>query len=542
MSERIPTFYETPFPKGLKSPWNWLITYDHKRIGLMYMWAILGWFALGILLGVLMRLELLQPGSNFVESRTYNAFFTLHGVIMVFLFIIPGIPAIFGNFILPMQLGAEDVFFPKLNLLSFWLYVFGGILAIVSLFAGGGMPDTGWTFYVPFSTKTETNVSLATFAAFILGMSSILTGVNFVTTVHRMRAANMSWKKIPLFTWSLYATAWVQILATPVVGMTLLLVILERAFGIGLFDPNKGGDPVLYQHLFWMYSHPAVYIMVLPAMGVVSDIIPAFARKAIFGYKAIVASSLGIAIAGSLVWAHHMYTSSMSDAAVFVFSFLTFVVAVPSAVKVFNWLATLQGGSIVMAPPLAMCLVFIVLFSVGGLTGLVLGAAGPNVHVHDTAFVVAHFHFVMFGGVGVAFLAALHYWWPKMFGRMYAFKPAYWGLGIFFVGFNLHYITMFMLGLQGMPRRYYTYVDRFTTGNFFAGIAAIIMVAGMAMIFVNLLRSLKMKRGAPDNPWGATTLEWQCPSPPPLENFVKHPVVPDYPYDFPEKPDDIVRT
>jgi cytochrome c oxidase subunit 1 len=423
-------------------------------------------------------------------------------------------------------------------LLSFWLYVFGGILAIASLFAGGGMPDTGWTFYVPFSTQTKTNVSMATFAAFILGMSSILTGVNFVTTVHRLRAHSMGWKKIPLFTWSLYATAWVQILATPVVGMTLLLIILERAFGIGLFDPNKGGDPVLYQHLFWMYSHPAVYIMVLPAMGVISDIIPTFARKSIFGYKAIVGSSLGIAIAGSLVWAHHMYTSSMSDAAVFLFSFLTFIVAVPSAVKVFNWLATLQGGSIVMAPPLAMALVFIVLFSVGGLTGLVLGAVGPNVHVHDTAFVVAHFHFVMFGGVGVAFLAALHYWWPKMFGRMYAYKPAYWGLGIFFVGFNLHYVTMFILGLQGMPRRYYTYVEKFAVGNFFAGIAAVVMVFGMGMIFWNLLRSLRRPMGgtALDNPWGAVTLEWQSPSPPPLENFVKAPSVPDYPYDFPIEP------
>ncbi len=410
----------------------------------MYMFVILGWFILAMFLGLLIRTELMFRGETIMEAQFYNALFTLHGVIMVFLFIIPGIPAIFGNFFLPIQIGADDVFFPKLNLFSWYLYILGGIMALTALVAGGP-PDTGWTFYVPFSIETETNVSLTVFAAFILGMSSMLTGINFITTVHRMRTAKMGWFQIPLFTWSLYATAWVQVLATPILSITLLLIIIERIFGGGLFDPSKGGDPLLYQHLFWMYSHPAVYIMILPGMGVISEIIPVFSRKAIFGYKAIVASSLGIATAGSLVWAHHMFTSGMSDIAVFVFSLLTFLVAIPSAIKVFSWISTMYKGSILMTPPLFFSLCFIYLFAVGGLTGLVLGSAGTNIHVHDTHFVVAHLHFVMFGGTGFAFFAALHFWWPKMFGRMYDFRTAYISAVLITVGFIFHYVPMFIL-------------------------------------------------------------------------------------------------
>lgn len=526
------SFYTTPSPPGLKGIWAWLLTHDHKRLSLMYLWAVMFWLCLALLLGLLLRTELMSAGRTIMGAEVYNSLFTLHGVIMIFLFVIPAIPAIFGNFFLPIQIGADDVFFPRLNLLSWYLFMLGGLFAVISLFSGEGFPDTGWTFYVPFSVTSESNVSMTVSAAFILGMSSMLTGLNFITTVHRMRIKGMGWFQIPLFTWSLYATAWVQLLATPVVSITLLMVVLERVFSIGLFDPGKGGDPLLYQHLFWMYSHPAVYIMILPGMGIISEIIPVFSRKAIFGYKGIVASSMGIAIAGSLVWAHHMYTSGMSDVAVFVFSLLTFLVAIPTAVKVFSWIATMYKGSIEMTPPLFLSLIFIYLFCVGGLTGLLLGAAGADIFVHDTQFVVSHFHFTMFGGTGFAFFAGLHYWWPKMFGIMYNFKRAYIAASLAAVGFIFHYVPMFIVGLQGMPRRYYDYLPKFETQNFLAGFGGYLMVGALFLMFYNLLISFKEKKVAPADPWGGTTLEWYVPSPPPLHNFVEEPKVKSYPYDF----------
>jgi cytochrome c oxidase subunit I len=512
---------------------GWLLTTDHKRIGLLYFWCIVTFFCVGAILGLLIRLELFAPGETIMGPQTYNAAFTLHGVIMIFLFIIPGIPAAFGNLIMPIQIGARDVVFPKLNLFSWYLYVIGALMAVTSLFTGGGPPDTGWTFYVPFSAQTSTNVSLAAMAVFVLGFSSILTGLNFVTTIHRLRTEGMTWMRIPLFTWSLYATAWIQVLATPVIGITVALLFAERVIGTGLFDPTQGGDPIMFQHLFWIYSHPAVYIMVLPGMGVVSDIIPVFARKPAFGYKAIVVSSIAIAFAGSLVWAHHMYTSGMSDMAVLVFSFLTFIVAIPSAIKVFNWLATMYQGSILLDPPMLYALSFILLFTIGGLTGLVLGAAATDVHVHDTYFVVGHFHFVMFGGTGMAFFAAMHYWLPKIYGRMYDKKIATVAWGIIFVGFCITYISMKIAGMQGMPRRYYDYVPEFTGINQLATIGSWILAVGLVLMFVNIFRGLFKGDPIGDNPWGGASLEWQIPSPPPHSNFGEEdPVVTHGPYDF----------
>ncbi|MDT8442088.1 MAG: cbb3-type cytochrome c oxidase subunit I [Desulfuromonadales bacterium] len=515
------------------SVFGWIFSTDHKRIGLLYLWCIVTFFGVGVLLGLLIRLELFAPGETIMGAQAYNAVFTLHGVIMIFLFIIPGIPAAFGNLIMPIQVGARDVAFPKLNLLSWWFYIGGAALAVTALFTGGGPPDTGWTFYVPFAAQTTTNVSLAAVAVFILGFSSILTGLNFVVTIHRLRAEGMTWTRLPLFTWSLYATAWIQVLATPVLGITVALLFAERLLGTGLFDPALGGDPIMFQHLFWIYSHPAVYIMVLPAMGVVSDIIPVFARKPAFGYKAIVVSSLAIAFAGSLVWAHHMYTSGMSDVAVMVFSFLTFIVAIPSAIKVFNWLATLYQGSILLDPPLLYALSFILLFTIGGLSGLVLGAAATDVHVHDTYFVVGHFHFVMFGGTGMAFFAAMHYWLPKIYGRMYDKAVATVAWGTIFIGFCILYIAMKVVGVMGMPRRYYDYIPEFTGLNQLATFGSWILGLGLILMFVNLIVGIRKGPPAPANPWGGASLEWQIPSPPPTENFGEDdPVVSHGPYDF----------
>jgi cytochrome c oxidase subunit I len=522
-----PDFYRAR--RGIRS---WLLTTDHKRIGLMYLGAMLSFFFVGVTLGVFMRLEQLTMGPTLMKATTYNALFTLHGVIMIFLFVIPGLPAVFGNFFLPILIGAKDVAFPRLNLLSWYLFMTGAAVALTSLFTGGGPPDTGWSFYVPYSVTTNTNVTLAVLGVFLIGFSSILTGLNFITTMHRMRAPGMNWMRMPLFPWALYATAWVQVLATPILGITLLLVILERVFHLGIFNPAIGGDPILYQHLFWTYSHPAVYIMIIPAMGAVSEIIPTFAHRTIFGYKMIVMSSMMIAAVGSLVWAHHMFTSGMSEFAIAVFSLLTFLVAIPSAIKVFNWVATLYKGSVELKAPMLYALGFIFLFSIGGLTGLFQGALAVDVHLHDTYFIVGHFHYVMFGGTGFAFFGALHYWFPKMFGRTYNEKSAVVAWAHIFVGFNLFYFTMLVLGMQGMPRRYYDHLPAFHTGHVVATVGSWVMVAGLLMMAGNLVRGLFRKTEAPPNPWGGVTLEWTVPSPPPVENFAELPVISEAPYTF----------
>jgi len=524
---------------------SWFFSTDHKRIGLMYLWSMLFFFGIGLTAAFLMRFEMLSQGPTIMDAQTYNYMFTLHGIIMVFLFIIPGIPAVFGNFFLPIQLGAPDVSFPRLNLFSYHLYVIGSLMALGSIiysWIDGTSPiDTGWTFYVPYSLRTGANVVVPLLAAFILGFSSILTGLNFVTTIHRMRAKGMGMFQMPLFCWALYSTAWIQIIATPVIGITIVLVLLERAFKFGIFDPALGGDPVMMQHLFWIYSHPAVYIMILPPMGVVSDIITTFSRRTIYGYKVMAFSTMAIALVGYMVWAHHMFTSGMSDNARMFFSFFTMLVAIPTGVKIFNWIGTMWRGSIRLDSPMLFVLLFIVLFSIGGLTGLVLGALATDIHLHDTYFVVAHFHYVILGGIVPMFLAAFHYWFPKMFAKMYNEKVAKIGVVLYFIGANVLYFPMFIMGYNGMPRRYYDYLPEYELYHHISTVGSWILIGSIVLLIVNLIIAMRSKNSpkAPDNPWGSLTLEWtHAPTPPPLFNFIKDPVVTGGPYDYPDYDDE----
>ncbi len=514
-------------PKGI---WSWLTTVDHKRIGIMYLVSVIIAFALGGLFALLLRLELWAPGQQFFTAKEYNQLFTLHGAVMVFLFIIPSIPATLGNFLLPIMIGAKDVAFPKLNLASFYIYVFGAIFCLASIFLGA--VDTGWTFYTPYSTSTDTSVVTMTLGAFILGFSSILTGVNFIVTIHKMRAPGMGWFKMPLFLWSLYATAVIQVLATPVLGITLFLLILETTIGVGIFNPAIGGDPVLFQHFFWFYSHPAVYIMILPAMGVMSELVATFCKREVFGYKFVAYSSIAIAIIAFLVWGHHLFVSGQSDYAAMIFSLLTFLVGIPSAIKVFNWITTMYQGSIELKTPFLYFLAFIFLFSIGGFTGIMLAALSLDVYFHDTYFVVAHFHYVMMGGTVIAFLGGLHYWWPKMVGKMYNEFWAKIAAALIFVGFNMVFFTQFLLGSQGMPRRYYNYLDQFQPLHAFSTMGTWVLGLGFIVVFVYLVRSLVSGEKAPDNPWGALTLEWKTSSPPPVHNFEQIPAITGGPYDF----------
>ncbi len=514
-------------PKGIKS---WLLTLDHKRIGLMYLFGIMFFFFVGGVFALLLRLELLSPGKDFVSADTYNQFFTLHGAIMIFLFIIPSVPAALGNFVLPLMLGAKDVAFPRLNLMSWYIYILGSIVCVFSIIAGG--VDTGWTFYTPYSIETTTSVISMTLGAFILGFSSILTGLNFIVTTHKLRAPGMTWFKMPLFVWGIYATAIIQVLATPVLAITLMLLILERVAGIGIFNPALGGDPVLYQHFFWFYSHPAVYIMILPGMGIISEVISVHSHKKIFGYKVIAYSSLAIAFISFLVWGHHMFLSGQAELASMIFSFLTFFVGIPSGVKMFNWLATLYKGSITFTTPMLYAFSFLILFSIGGLTGIFLGAISVDVHLHDTYFVVAHFHYTMMGGTVIAFLAGLHHWWPKIWGRMYS---EFWGKVaaiVIFIGFNMTFFTQFILGTKGMPRRYYNYLDQFQPLHGFSSIGSFVLGFGFVIMAVYLVHSIFRGRPAGDNPWGGLTLEWQTTSPPDPHNFPEVPAWTHGPYDY----------
>ncbi|MCC5906147.1 MAG: cytochrome c oxidase subunit I [Balneolaceae bacterium] len=513
-----------------KGIWAWMTTVDHKKIGLLYLGSITFFFFVGGVLALLLRTELLTPAQSFIDADTYNQVFTLHGAIMIFFFLIPSVPAVLGNFVLPLQLGAKDVAFPRLNLASYYIYVIGAAFTLFAIFTGG--VDTGWTFYTPYSATTSGNVMAMTFGVFILGFSSILTGLNFIVTIHKMRAPGITWNKLPLNLWGLYATSLIQILATPVLAITLLLLTMERLLQIGIFDPALGGDPVLYQHFFWFYSHPAVYIMIVPGFGIISEVISTFSRKVIFGYWAIALSSLAIAFIGFLVWGHHMFTAGQSSLANMVFSFLTFLVGIPTGIKIFNWLATMYRGSIDMKTPMLYAQVFLFLFTIGGFTGIMLGALSVDIHLHDTYYVVAHFHYVMMGGMVMAFLAGLHYWWPKMFGKMYSEFWAKISCAILFVGFNMTFLPQFVMGAQGMPRRYFNYIDQFQSFHQFSTIGAYVMGVAFVIMAIYLVHSLLKGKRASSNPWGSRALEWQISSPPSLHNFHHVPVIVNGPYDY----------
>ncbi len=511
---------------------GWLLTTDHKRIGLLYLFTIIGFFAIGATAAAIMRINLLYPQGDLVLSETYNRLFTLHGVVMVWFFLIPSVPSVLGNFILPLMLGARDVAFPRLNLASWYIFVVGGVFTLYSLIAGG--VDTGWTFYTPYSNVYSNSHVIAMAAGiFVAGFSSILTGLNFIVTTHTMRTQGLTWFRLPLFVWSLYATSIILVLATPVLAMTLMLLAVERLWHVGIFNPSLGGDPILFQHLFWFYSHPAVYIMILPGMGIASEVVAAFSRKPVFGYKFVAFSSIAIAAIGFLVWGHHMFVSGQSLYAGLVFSLLSFLVSVPSAIKVFNWTATLYRGSISLETPMIYILGFIGLFTIGGLTGLFLAALGINVHVTDTYFVVAHFHYIMVGGMVLAFMAGLHYWWPKITGRRYPEHVGQANAVIMFIGFNLTFFPQFILGYLGMPRRYHAYPPEFQVYHVLSTAGASILGLAYLLPFGYLLWSLRHGRKAEANPWGATGLEWKTSSPPPEHNFEVVPIVRESAYAYP---------
>ncbi len=512
---------------------SWLLTRDHKRIAILYTLTITAFFFIGGAAAAVIRLNLLTPEGTLVDAETYNRIFTLHGVVMVWLFLVPSIPTTFGNFLIPLMLGAKDLAFPRLNLLSWYLFVASGLIVLAGLI--GGSVDTGWTFYEPLSSGYASGALVVVLLGiFVNGFSSILTGLNFVVSIHRLRAPGLTWYRLPIFCWSNYATAVIMMLATPVLAVTLMLVAVEHLWGVGVFDPTHGGDPLLFQHMFWFYSHPAVYIMILPGMGVISEIVPAFARKRLFGYHFVAWSSVAIAVVGFLVWGHHMFVAGESVYAALVFSFLSFIVAVPSAIKVFNWLATLHKGAISFEAPMLYALGFILLFTIGGLTGLFVATLAFDVHATATYFVVAHFHYIMVGGMVSAYFAALHFWWPKATGRLYPESWARFAAILIFFGFNLTFFPQFILGYLGMPRRYHAYPPEFQVWNVLSSAGASVLAAAYLLPLFYLGWSLWRGARAPANPWGGTGLEWHTPSPPPCGNFARTPRISRPPYDYPE--------
>lgn len=523
-----------PYLQVGRSFWGWALTTDHKKIGIMYLFAILGFFLVAGLAALLLRLELIAPGPTIVGAQAYNVLMTLHGAVMVFLFIVPGIPATLGNFLLPLMIGAKDVAFPRINLASWYVYLVGAAIALVSLLSPA---DTGWTFYAPYSMKSNSLVIWLTLGAFIMGFSSIMTGFNFITTIHRMRCPGLSWNKLPLFVWGIYATSIIQVLATPIVGMTLIMLILERLLDIGIFNPAKGGDPILFEQFFWFYSHPVVYIMILPGFGIISEVLPVFARRPIFGYRAIAYSSLAIALVSFIVWGHHMFVSGMSDWARWAFSGITFLVAIPTAIKVFNWTSTLWRSSIHFTSPMLYALAFVFMFSIAGLTGIHLAVLATDVFLHDTYFVVAHFHYTMQGGTVIALFCGLHYWFPLMTGRMFHPGLAFWAWLLLFVGFNGTFFPQFFLGMEGMPRRYYDYQPHFQSWHSISTVFSWLNGGAYLLLMANLLYSAFRGKTAEKNPWRSLSMEWQTTLPPPITNFKQVPQFPESIYDYGTKED-----
>jgi cytochrome c oxidase subunit I len=514
-----------------KSIKSWLLTLDHKRIGIMYLIAVSLAFLAGGILAILVRIELMAPGETIMSADAYNQSFTLHAVLMIFTFIIPAVPAVMGNFVLPLQIGAKDVAFPRLNLASFYIYVLGAVIAMAALLVG--RIDGGWTFYTPYSTSVGDGILFVTTGVFVMGFSSILTGLNFIVTVHKMRAPGLTWNRLPLFIWSIYATAIVQVLATPVIGITMLLLFLEKFMHIGIFDPALGGDPVLFQHFFWFYSHPAVYIMILPAFGIISDLMGTFSRHQVSGYKFVALSSVAIAFLGFLVWGHHMFVSGQSATSSVVFSLITYLIGIPTGVKVINWVSTMYRGSVQLKTPMLYAIAFLFTFSIGGFTGIMLGVLAIDIHLHDTYFVVAHFHYVMMGGNVIAALGGLHYWWPKITGKMFNEKLGKIAAGLVFFGFNLTFFPQFIMGAQGMPRRYYDYLPEFQGYHLLSTYGSWVLAAGLFLILGYLLASLINGKKAGLNPWGALTLEWtHTTTPPHPHNFLETPIVTRGAYDF----------
>lgn len=519
-----------------KSIGSWLFSLDHKRIGILYAVTVAIAFLLGGVFALLVRAELLSPGEDFLSAQSYNQMFSLHGIVMVFGFIIPAIPGFLGNFLLPLHLGAKDVAFPRLNLASYYLYLLGVVLILVAMVAGS--VDTGWTFYTPYSARTGPSVLFLTMAVFIAGFASIFTGINFIVTVHKMRAPGMTWNRLPLFVWSIYSTSIVQVLATPVLGITVLLLFLERLLHIGIFDPALGGDPILFQHFFWFYSHPAVYIMILPGFGIVSELIATFSRQRIYGYMAIALSSVAIALLGFLVWGHHMFVAGQSVVSSVIFSLITYLIGIPSGIKVFNWIATMYKGSISFKTPMLYALSFLVLFTIGGVTGIMVGVLAVDVHLHDTYYVVGHFHYVMVGGTTIALLGGLHYWWPKITGRLYNEAAGRLAALLVFVGLNLTFFTQLVMGSRGMPRRYNDYLPEFTSLHQLSTVGSWIMGAGLFLVAIYLLASLFRGKKAGANPWGGATLEWTHTGPrPDPHNFHRTPFVTRGPYEFDRIPE-----